>query len=99
MLFRSQQMEGQINQAGFKTQEDLQSNHEALDNEFTAQKGVTQSQINDIKHDLQREQSGLAEQHRKGHQEENAIRALGKIGGDVKDSFNSKFFPKDRKSS
>ena len=93
------QVEDQINQAGFMKQGDLQSNHEALDNEFTAQKGVTQTQIDILKHELQREQAGLAEQHHKGHQEENAIRALGKIGGDVKASFTAKFPPKDRRSS
>lgn len=96
---RIQQVENQITQAGFKNQQDLQSSYDALDNELGAHKGVTQSQINNIKHDLQREQATLAEQHYKGHQEENAIRALGKIGGDVKDSFKTKFPPKNRKSS
>jgi conjugal transfer mating pair stabilization protein TraG len=84
------QVEDQINQAGFKSQEELQSNHQALENEFTAQKGVTQSQINDLKHQLQMEQAEGAKKHQSEHEKTNLRRMGAKGVNDFSDTWLKK---------
>jgi conjugal transfer mating pair stabilization protein TraG len=80
------QVEDQINQAGFRSQEELQSNHQALDHEFAAQKGVTQSQIDTLKNQLQREQAEGAKKHQSEQESLNLVRMGKKAAGDVYDS-------------
>jgi conjugal transfer mating pair stabilization protein TraG len=83
-----QQMQTQIVDQGFKTEGELQNSYKALEDEIDAKKGVSQSQINELKHQLQGEQAEGAKKHQLENEKTNLRRMFEKSGEDIKNTWS-----------